>query len=87
MKSCFWILEYNVDFGCWYLASLYREFDSTILSLAAYNAGRGNVKKWLESQSGQAKLKPSPKYLSRNPEILRAGAGHDSNLQAALSRI
>jgi soluble lytic murein transglycosylase len=42
--------EYNVDFGCWYLASLYREFDSTILSLAAYNAGRGNVKKWLESQ-------------------------------------
>lgn len=42
--------KYNLDFGCWYLASLYREFrGDTILSLAAYNGGRGNVRRWLES--------------------------------------
>lgn len=40
---------YNLDFGCWYLASLYREFrGDTTRSLAAYNAGRGNVRRWLE---------------------------------------
>jgi soluble lytic murein transglycosylase len=42
--------QYNLDFGCWYLASLYREFrGDTLVSLAAYNGGRGNVRRWLES--------------------------------------
>ena len=42
----------NVSFGCWYLANLQQEFnDDLIVVLAAYNAGRGNVKKWLESNT------------------------------------
>lgn len=41
--------EYNIDFGCWYFASLLQEFSGDILqSLAAYNAGRGNVHRWLK---------------------------------------
>lgn len=40
--------ELNIRIGTWYLASLKKEFhDNEILVLAAYNAGRGNVKQWM----------------------------------------
>jgi len=40
--------QVNICIGCWYLSDLYREFNGdTVLVLAAYNGGRGNVKKWL----------------------------------------
>jgi len=40
----------NLRIGTWYLASLEREFGgNTVLVLAAYNAGRGNVRKWLDT--------------------------------------
>jgi soluble lytic murein transglycosylase len=40
--------EVNIRLGAWYLANLYEEFDNqTVTTLAAYNGGRGNVKKWL----------------------------------------
>ncbi|MHB1316034.1 MAG: lytic transglycosylase domain-containing protein [Christensenellales bacterium] len=40
--------EYNIRFGCWLLHTLYKWHgaDDKIV-LAAYNAGSGNVKKWL----------------------------------------
>lgn len=41
--------EYNIRLGCWYLANLREEFsNNTNLVLAAYNGGRGNVKKWMD---------------------------------------
>lgn len=41
--------EVNIRFGTWYLASLREEFNGNeVLMLAAYNAGRGNVKSWME---------------------------------------
>lgn len=49
--------EINIRFGSWYLSDLYREFNGdTVLVLAAYNGGRGNVEKWLEQEhwTGQA---------------------------------
>jgi soluble lytic murein transglycosylase len=43
--------EYNIRLGCWYLASLRDEFGGDlVLSLAAYNAGRSNVKRWLDER-------------------------------------
>jgi soluble lytic murein transglycosylase len=43
--------DYNVRLGCWYLASLRREFDGDdVLALAAYNGGRANVEKWLKER-------------------------------------
>ncbi|MDI7246632.1 MAG: lytic transglycosylase domain-containing protein [Bacillota bacterium] len=40
----------NLRIGTWYLASLKREFgDDRVVILAAYNAGRGNVRKWLDT--------------------------------------
>lgn len=43
--------ETNIRMGCWYINDLRREFgpDMKIL-LAAYNGGRGNVKKWLKDE-------------------------------------
>jgi len=39
----------NIELGCWYLSSLVREFGSLYVALAAYNAGRGRVRTWLEA--------------------------------------
>lgn len=42
--------EINISMGCWYLNDLKEEFgDNVELILAAYNGGRGNVKKWLKN--------------------------------------
>lgn len=40
----------NIELGCWYLAKLKKQFgDDMTLILAAYNAGSGNVSKWLQN--------------------------------------
>lgn len=40
----------NIRMGCWYLNNLKEEFGSDMeIVLAAYNGGRGNVKKWLNN--------------------------------------
>jgi soluble lytic murein transglycosylase len=40
--------ETNIKLGCWYISDLSREFDGRLpLVIAAYNAGRGNVREWL----------------------------------------
>ena len=42
--------EVNIMIGCWYLDRLRRQFDGAADTvLAAYNAGSGNVAKWLSS--------------------------------------
>lgn len=44
--------KFNIDMGCWYVSDLTKEFNGNIdLVLAAYNGGRGNVQKWLNSQN------------------------------------
>lgn len=41
--------DLNIRYGIWYLAELQEEFDNNpVLVLAAYNAGRGNVREWME---------------------------------------
>ena len=41
--------ETNIRYGIWYLSELQQEFEhNPILVLAAYNAGRGNVKEWMK---------------------------------------
>ncbi|MTI48565.1 MAG: lytic transglycosylase domain-containing protein [Firmicutes bacterium] len=39
--------ETNIMMGCWYIDNLNKQFGNIELVLAAYNGGRGNVKKWL----------------------------------------
>ena len=39
----------NIKYGIWYLSELNEEFSGNeVLTLAAYNAGRGNVHSWME---------------------------------------
>ncbi len=38
----------NIQIGCWYLHKLHNQFETTQTALAAYNAGSGNVSKWLQ---------------------------------------
>ncbi len=43
--------EQNIFMGCWYLNNLRKEFDKNYtLILSAYNAGRGNVNRWLDNK-------------------------------------
>jgi len=39
--------EANIALGTWYLARLLRQFENEQTALAAYNAGSGNVARWL----------------------------------------
>lgn len=44
----------NLRYGIWYLADLEEEFKGNdVLALAAYNAGRGNVREWMEDYGWQ----------------------------------
>lgn len=43
--------ELNISMGCWYLDNLRYEFKDIELVIAAYNAGRGNVQKWLKNSN------------------------------------
>ena len=42
--------QINIEMGCWYLASLTREFAGSLpMVVAAYNAGSGRVREWASS--------------------------------------
>lgn len=44
--------NFNICIGSWYVFDLNREFNGdTVLLLAAYNGGRGNVNKWLNQKN------------------------------------
>lgn len=47
--------ETNIRFGCYYIAKLQKEFADDTLALAAYNSGRENVKKWLNTEGNSSK--------------------------------
>lgn len=40
----------NIKIGCWYLNKLIHQFGVVETALAAYNAGSGNVSKWLKDE-------------------------------------
>jgi len=42
--------ELNIKFGSWYFSYLYQKFDKDlIITIAAYNAGENNVRKWINN--------------------------------------
>jgi len=41
--------EVNIRLGTFYLGMLYRRFGDVTVALSAYNAGSGNVSRWLEN--------------------------------------
>lgn len=74
--------EINIRYGTWYLSSLQKEFKGNeILMLAAYNAGRGNVKHWMQqyewtmdfSDASQIPFKETREYVIK---VLRYRDGY-----------
>jgi len=56
--------EINIQIGCWYISKLIHQYKNNLeTSLAAYNAGSGNVSKWL----GDEKYSKDAKNLSFIP--------------------
>ena len=55
--------EFNVRAGALYLAEMRKKFGDEQLAVAAYHAGPGNVKKWIES--GQAFPEYSDAYVAK----------------------
>lgn len=43
--------EYNIQLGSYYLGYLYRYFGDENLTICAYNAGMGNVSKWMKDET------------------------------------
>jgi|GEM_PF-1296098 len=50
--------EYNLRLGAFYLKQMLNTFERPELAVAAYNAGPGNVSKWLKNSSSQIKDDP-----------------------------
>ncbi len=54
----------NIRIGCWFIARLLEQYDQDLeLALSAYNAGSGNVSKWLKDKS----ISSNGKTLDRIP--------------------
>ncbi|RKN85458.1 lytic transglycosylase domain-containing protein [Paenibacillus ginsengarvi] len=50
--------DVNIEVGAWYLKSLYNQFENNRYAvLAAYNAGPGNTRKWLDNGTWDGTLK------------------------------
>ena len=52
--------DLNITLGCAYLRYLTDKFENSDTALAAYNAGEGNVSKWLEAGKNEIKLNSIP---------------------------
>ncbi|MFV0519432.1 MAG: lytic transglycosylase domain-containing protein [Lachnospirales bacterium] len=63
--------EINIELGCWYVSNLIKEFGDIDTAIVAYNAGSGNVTRWLKEQEidkidkKNIPFKESENYLKR----------------------
>lgn len=69
--------QMNIRFGCWYLRFLLNRYEGNLAhTLAAYNAGHGNVDKWLQdpevTEDGELKHIPFPQTEEYVPKVQRA---------------
>ncbi len=46
------VVETNINLGTWYLSWLYQYYEGNLVqAVAAYNAGQGNVDRWLQNKT------------------------------------
>ena len=61
--------EINIRYGCWYLRNLFRKYGSERLVLADYNAGQGNVDRWLASGRADIPFSETRAYVERVEDL------------------
>jgi soluble lytic murein transglycosylase len=66
--------QVNISYGSWYLAWLLRHYgDNEMLAIAAYNAGTGNVDRWIGRDPGMdLEDLPFPETRAYVSNVLRA---------------
>lgn len=77
--------DINLNIGCWYLKKLSNIYDNDIVFIsAAYNAGIGNVDKWIEEgrdlKNGDIPFEETKKYVKKvqsNIEVYKVLYGDD----------
>lgn len=57
--------EENIKYGTYYLGMLYEKYNDWKLALCAYNAGMGNVDKWLEKEPFQIRFAETQYYVNK----------------------
>ncbi len=57
--------ETNIKYGCYYLSYLFHKYDDLDKVLAAYNAGEGNVDKWIEEGKFEIKFTETSNFVER----------------------
>ena len=62
--------EINIRYGAWYLDNLFAKYRDERLVLAAYNAGQGNVDKWL-AHGESIQFPETRAYVSRVEHLKR----------------
>ena len=61
--------EINIRYGSWYLRHLFQKYGSERLVLAAYNAGQGNVDRWLEEERAEIPFAETRHYVDRVEDL------------------
>ncbi|MCD8215637.1 MAG: lytic transglycosylase domain-containing protein [Clostridiales bacterium] len=56
----------NIELGCWLLNSLIYKYGDLETALCAYNAGSGNVDRWLDEGTEDGSLTDIPYFETRN---------------------
>lgn len=68
-KEMLFTPEINIEIGCWYLKKLLNQYDDSLeCAIAAYNAGSGNVTKWLNSNEFSSDKKTLTKVPFKETE-------------------
>jgi len=55
----------QINYGCFYLSYLFNKYENTEWALAAYNAGEGNVDKWLEDGELNIEFEETRNFVER----------------------
>ena len=55
----------NIKCGTYYLSMLYKKYESWQLAFCAYNAGMGNVDKWLEKEPFEIRFVETQYYVNK----------------------
>uniref|UniRef100_A0A7C4M1G0 Lytic transglycosylase domain-containing protein n=1 Tax=candidate division CPR3 bacterium TaxID=2268181 RepID=A0A7C4M1G0_UNCC3 len=58
-------VDQNIKYGCYYLSYLFDRYGEWGIVLAAYNAGEGNVDRWLEKEEYKIEFEETKNFVEK----------------------